>query len=73
MVVGPDTVVDPGAVVVKSFNTAVAHTAMTGFLSSDHFAVRAQQNGIEFFKNFHKSNVLWILEVPRIHAHSHNM
>ena len=73
MVVRSNTVVDPRAMVIKPLNTSVANAAVTGFLSSDHFTVWAQQHRIKFFKNFHKGNVSWLPKVTGIHAHSCNM
>jgi len=73
VIVGPHTVVDPRAVMIESFHTLVAHAAMTGFLGSNHFTVRAQQNGVEFLKNFHESDVFGLFEESRISVHSYNM
>jgi len=66
MVVSADTVIDPGAVVIESFHTAIAHAAMTGFIGPNHFAIRAKQDRVEFLKYFHKSNVFGLFEVSRI-------
>lgn len=40
MILYPDTVIDPGTVMVKAVNTAIADSAVTGTGSADDFAVR---------------------------------
>ena len=41
MIIDADTVINPGAVMIKAFNALIANTAMTRPLSSYNLAVRA--------------------------------
>ncbi len=41
MIIDADTVIDPGAVMIKAFYALIANTAMTRPLSSYNLAVRA--------------------------------
>ena len=49
MVVGPDTVVDPHTVVVKSFDAPIADVAMPAFVSADDSACRTKSVWVESF------------------------
>ena len=42
MILYPDTVVDPGAMMVKALNALIADTAMTRSLGSNNLAVRTE-------------------------------
>ena len=57
MVVGSDTVVDPGAVVVKSFDAAVADGTVFGAGSPKYFAVGTHLAGVHFGEHVYEFEV----------------
>ena len=54
VVADTDTVVDPGAVMVKPFYTYVADSTVLATRCTDHFAVRTHLAWMNFAKQFHK-------------------
>lgn len=57
MVVDANAVVDPGAVVVESFDAAVADGAVFGSGSPEHFAIGTHLAGVHFGEEFHEFEV----------------
>ena len=49
-----NTVIDPWAVVVESFNASVAHTAVSRPVGPYYLTVRTEQNWIKVFKHREK-------------------
>jgi hypothetical protein len=57
MVVDANAVVDPGAVVVKSFDAAVADGTVFGSWSPEHFTIGAHFAGVHFGEHVHEFEV----------------
>jgi ABC-type uncharacterized transport system auxiliary subunit len=68
MILYPDTVVDPGAMMVKALNALIADTAMTRSLGSNNLAVRTEQNRVKILEHSQERNVIGLLKVPRVRA-----
>ena len=66
MVADSHAVVQPGAVVVVPFDTAVADRAMAGPWGAEDVAVGAQLAGVDFLEEFEEVEVL--LYVSRVRA-----
>ena len=73
MIVYANTVIDPWAMMIKSLDTSVANTAMTGSISSHDLAIRAQKHRVKDLHHFHEGYTLRALEVPRVLAHRPHM
>lgn len=56
MIVNTDTVVEPRAVVVESFDATVADGTVLRADSSDHFAFGAHLAGMHLFQHFHEGD-----------------
>lgn len=57
MVVDANAVVDPGTVVIKSFDAAVADGTVFRSGSPEYFAIGTHLAGMDFCKHFHKFEV----------------
>ena len=73
MIVDTDAVVDPWAVMVESFNTLVADTAVTRTICSNDLTVGAQQDRVKDLHHIHKENTLGPLEVARVFGQADHM
>ena len=51
VVADADTVVDPGAMMIESFHTFVANTAMSGSGSSDNLTVGAKKDWVKVLQH----------------------
>ena len=45
-----DTIIDPGAVVIKAFHTLIANTAMAGASRSNYLTIWAQKHWVKALK-----------------------
>lgn len=54
MVVNTDTVIEPGTVMVESFDAAVADGAVFRANGPDYFAFGAHFTGVNLFQHFHE-------------------
>lgn len=64
MVVNADAVVKPGTVVVESFYTPIANSAVLGTRSPQHFAIRTHLTGMHFGQQLNKGQLR--SQIPRI-------
>ena len=69
MVASADTLVDPGAVVVKSLHTAVANCTVPRPRSSQALALSAHVSRAHLFKQ--GQVVVFWLQIARVHARSY--
>jgi cytochrome b len=51
MIVNSNTVINPGAVMIKTLYTFVTDAAVTGALSPYYLAIGAEQYGVEIFQH----------------------
>eukprot|EP00352_Strombidinopsis_acuminata_P006348 CAMPEP_0176355546 /NCGR_PEP_ID=MMETSP0126-20121128/13371_1 /TAXON_ID=141414 ORGANISM="Strombidinopsis acuminatum, Strain SPMC142" /NCGR_SAMPLE_ID=MMETSP0126 /ASSEMBLY_ACC=CAM_ASM_000229 /LENGTH=60 /DNA_ID=CAMNT_0017708241 /DNA_START=869 /DNA_END=1048 /DNA_ORIENTATION=+ len=58
MVVVAHAVVDPGTVMIISFDTTIANVAMTRSIRTDYITIRAEQDWIELVKHISKCNAV---------------
>ena len=59
MVVDANAVVNPRAMMVKSFNTTIANCTMLRSWCSEDFTVRTHFTRMNFCKNLHKTEVFF--------------
>jgi hypothetical protein len=71
MIACADARVDPRAVMVESFDTRVADSAMSGSVGPYDLAIRAKQDRVKVLQQLHESGIFWFLHVPWVSAHSH--
>jgi len=64
MVVNTDTIVDPLAVMIKTFNTLVAYVTVPRVSCADNFTVWTKQICFEFLNHAHKWDLRFSLHVP---------
>ena len=69
MVTQTYAVVDPRAVVVKSFTAPLADATVPGAISAHNFAIGAKQHRIEDLHELHEVDLLWFLQVSWVLAH----
>ena len=58
MVVKPDAIVDPRAVMIKSFDTFVADAAVAGSVGANHLTVGTEEHWVKNLHHLHEGDSL---------------
>ena len=66
MVLGSHTAVDPGTVMIESFNTPVANIAVSAAGGADHLTLWTQVVSVELFHTFKEVNRRVFLKIARV-------
>ena len=66
MVIYPNTIINPGAMMIKTLDAAVADVAMAASLSADYFTFWAEMIGIEPFYYAEEVYCRILLKITRI-------
>ena len=69
MVIDAYIVIDPLAVIVKSFNTLVADVTMSRIRRADHLTVWAKQISFKLFNHSHEGDLRLAAHVARLRVH----
>ena len=63
-----NTIIDPGAMMIKSVYTSIASIAMTTTWGSKNFTVWAEAIWFNLFKKIHKVSIWALFDVSRVHG-----